>query len=61
MTPAQFEVQKARIDREASQARMANDRAGLRSAMADMTELLRSYYGPHIGTSPALATTSSSR
>lgn len=58
MSPIQFDVQKARIDREACQARMANDRAGLQAAMARMMALLRSYYGPHTGTSSAHAPTS---
>jgi hypothetical protein len=49
MSPIQFEVKKAHIEREASQARTANDLAGLQAAMAEMTALLRSYYGPHTG------------
>ena len=61
MSPTQFEVQKARIDREASQARMASDVAGLRAAMDEMIALLRSYYGPHIDTSSACASTSTPR
>jgi hypothetical protein len=49
MSPTQFEVKKAHIEREASQARMANDLPRLHAAMAEMTALLRSYYGPHTG------------
>jgi hypothetical protein len=51
--PPQFEVRKAHVDSEASKARMANDLARLRAAMAKMIALLRSYYGPHTGTSSA--------
>jgi hypothetical protein len=58
MSPIQFEVQKARIDSEASHARMASDVAGLRAAMDEMIALLRSYYGPHIDTSSSYASTS---
>jgi len=61
MSPVQFDVQKARIEREASQARRANDSAGLRAAMAEMMALLQSYYGPHTGTSPAWRLTSRHR
>jgi hypothetical protein len=49
MSPPQFEVQKARIEREANEARMASDHGGLQTAIAKMTELPQSYYGPHIG------------
>jgi hypothetical protein len=50
MSWTQFEVQKARIECKANEARMAKDLAGLQAAIAEMTALLRSYYGSHVGT-----------
>jgi len=44
----QFEVQKAGIEREANGSRTSNDLGGLQTAIAKMTELLQSYYGPHV-------------
>jgi hypothetical protein len=49
MSPTEFEVQKVRIEHEANEARMASDLGGLQTAIAKMAELLRSYYGPHVG------------
>ena len=61
MSSPQFEVQKAGIEREANGSRTSNDLGGLQTAIAKMTELLQSYYGPHTGTSPAWRLTSRHR
>jgi hypothetical protein len=45
MSPTKLAIAKAEIDRRCEKARMAGGLAGMQEAMADLTALLRAYYG----------------